>query len=272
MKIYKLNIDTSKPVNQVMQMQQNTTGVLSVAISNNGQYIRNLSCSMYDGSSEISAISEGDNSFGFKVDVGAEPKHVKAVAKSTPIESIKEYIASYTPGTRPINKFVKRIVIPAGTYRQDEFESLKQFGSYSGMLVILIPATNNEGKANFDRISINLFNPQQQLWFGKLENNEIKWLSPDEPLVVTEEVAFGGLTAVKTTNANTIVISSDTYPAIGYYTDYQMDTLVKPSVNAYYEGEYTEPLKEVEVDGVKFVPTTLSVDGVEYKVLAEAQA
>ena len=50
-----------------------------------------------------------------------------------------------------------------------------------------------------------------------------------------------------------------------------MDTLVNPSVNAPYDGNYVEPLKEVEVDGVKFVPTTLSVDGVEYKVLAEAQ-
>jgi len=65
-----------------------------------------------------------------------------------------------------------------------------------------------------------------------------------------------------------VTLSSYTYPAIGYYTDYQMDTLVKPSDNAPYDGNYVEPLKEVEVDGVKFVPTTLSVDGVAYTVLA----
>ena len=50
-----------------------------------------------------------------------------------------------------------------------------------------------------------------------------------------------------------------------------MDTTIKPSDNAPYDGNYVEPLTEVEVDGVKFVPTTLSVDGVEYKVLAAVQ-
>ena len=50
-----------------------------------------------------------------------------------------------------------------------------------------------------------------------------------------------------------------------------MDTTIRPSANAASDGQYVEPLTEVEVDGVKFVPTTLSVDGVEYKVLAEAQ-
>jgi len=133
MKVYNLNIDTSKPTNQVVQMQQNSTGLLSANITNDGKYIRNLSCMMYDGANEISASTESDNSFGFKVDVGAEPKHIKIEAKSTPIASIKEYVASYNPGTRFINQFIKRIVIPAGTYRQDEFESLKQFGNYSGM-------------------------------------------------------------------------------------------------------------------------------------------
>ncbi len=266
MKVYNLNIDTSKPTNQVVQMQQNATGMLSVAISNDGAYIRNLSCQMYDGDNEIEATTSADASFGFKVDVGTEPKHVKVIAKSTPMESIKEYIASYTPGTRSFNKFVICIVIPAGTYRQDELESLKQFGASNGV-VILSPKGNIEGKANFDRIAIWLSNPTQQMWFGM--NGE--WLSPDEPLVATEEISCGHNVSVKATSANAIVLSSETYPAIGYYTDYQLDTLVKPSDNAPYDSNYVEPLKEVEVDGVKFVPTTLSVDGVEYKVLAEAQ-
>ena len=50
-----------------------------------------------------------------------------------------------------------------------------------------------------------------------------------------------------------------------------MDTLVNPSDNAPYDGNYVEPVSEIEVDGVKFVPTTLTIDGVDYKVLAEAQ-
>jgi len=58
---------------------------------------------------------------------------------------------------------------------------------------------------------------------------------------------------------------------MGENTDYQLDTTIRPSVNAPYDGEYEEPLTEIEVDGVKFVPTTLTIDGVEYKVLAEEQ-
>jgi len=78
-------------------------------------------------------------------------------------------------------------------------------------------------------------------------------------------------------------ISSFTYPAIGYYVNYQADTLIKPSQNA-------NAFSEIEVlpteagfqtlsadnfttdsftlSGVTYVPTTLSVDGVEYSVLA----
>lgn len=78
-------------------------------------------------------------------------------------------------------------------------------------------------------------------------------------------------------------ISSYTYPAVGYYVNYQSDTLVKPSPNA-------NAFSEIEVlpteagfqtlsadsftadsftlSGVTYVPTTLSVDGVAYTVLA----
>ena len=138
---------------------------------------------------------------------------------------------------------------------------------------ILYTKNTDFEKANFDKIQIMPWNPQQQLFFQESLNGgaDGRTLPIDELLVVTEDITFYRNVAVKTTNANTIVISSETYPAIGYYTDYQIDTLVKPSDNAPYDGNYAEPLKEVEVDGVKFVPTTLSVDGVEYKVLAEAQ-
>ena len=100
------------------------------------------------------------------------------------------------------------------------------------------------------------------------ENGHTTYIPQDEPLIVNEEVAFGLKTAVRTSNKSTIVLSSETYPAIGCYTDYQMDTLIRPSPNAPYDGEYTEPLTSIEIDGVRYEPTTLSVDGVAYSVLA----
>ena len=133
MKIYNLNIDTSKPVNKVMQMQQNETGLLKLNVTNDGKSILNLTTKVYDGETEVPST---DN--GFKIDMGKNDKVVKV-------------------------------------------------------------------------------------------------------------------------------------EAMGENTDYRLDTTIRPSVNAPYDGDYTEPLTEVEVDGVKFVPVTLTIDGVEYKVLAEEQ-
>lgn len=264
MKIYKLDIDVSKPTKQIMQMQQNATGLLSANVTNGGNYIRNLSCTLYDGANEIEATTSADTSFGFKVDVGAEPKYVKVVAKSTLLTSTKEYIASYTAFNRTMNVQLTKLVLPVGTYNQDEFlPLLSQVPANSYFQTVW---AKHSGSANIDRIVFTTSNPRQQIWF--FNQTEERHLEPDEPIIVTEEITFKGLKVIKGKNP---VLSSETYPAIGYYTDYQLDTLVKPSDNTPYDGNYVEPVKEIEVDGVKFVPTTLSVDGVEYKVLAEAQ-
>lgn len=270
MKVYNLNIDTSKPTNQTVQMQQNATGMLSVAISNDGTYIRNLSCQMYDGDNEIEATTSADTSFGFKVDVSSEPKHVKVVAKSTPLESIREYVLSSTPGSRVKQYWLNQLVVPEGVYNQDEFAPILDLCNYPpkpypGTPKSLVLHGSSDGKANFKTIRLAPWNPSKQIWF---EDADSKIIPSDEPIVVSSEISAGISIGMK---AGTVTLSSETYPAVGYYTDYQMDTLVNPSVNAPYDGNYAEPLKEVEVDGVKFVPTTLSVDGVEYKVLAEAQ-
>ena len=89
MEIYKLNIDTTKPASQVVQMQQNSAGILSIDVTNDGKYIRNLSCAIYDGETEITA-----SKYGYKVNVGTEPKHIKVSAKSVPCNSARAHIAS----------------------------------------------------------------------------------------------------------------------------------------------------------------------------------
>lgn len=81
MNIYKLNIDTAKPASQAVQMQQNSAGMLSIDVTNDGKYIRNLSCAVYDGDAEITA-----SNYGYKLNVGSEPKHVRIEAKSQPYE------------------------------------------------------------------------------------------------------------------------------------------------------------------------------------------
>jgi len=116
MKFYNINIDTSTPVNQTVQMQQSATGLLNLNVTNGGKYIRNLTTKVYDGGVEVPSTEKG-----FKIGVGTEPKHVKVVAKSTPMESTKEVITSYTPFNRTIQVQLTRLVLPVGTYTQDEF-------------------------------------------------------------------------------------------------------------------------------------------------------
>lgn len=88
MKIYKLDIDASKPIRKVVQMQQNATGALSVDVTNDGKYIRNLSCALYEGGAELSAYATTDGGAGYKIDMGDETKVVKFTAKSVPTESV----------------------------------------------------------------------------------------------------------------------------------------------------------------------------------------
>lgn len=109
MKIYKLDIDASKPTRQVIQMQQNSTGALSVDVSNNGKYIRNLSCSLYDGENEISAYATTDTGVGYKIDMGNETKVVKLIAKASPIVCSADYIASTTGSNRMKTVYLSRV-------------------------------------------------------------------------------------------------------------------------------------------------------------------
>lgn len=151
MKIYNLNIDTGKPTNQVVPMQQSATGLLNLKVTNDGKYIRNLTTKVYDGGVEVPSTEKG-----FKIDVGAEPKHVKIEAKSTPIESQYTYVANMGTGNRVKQVWCDKIHIPAGTYRQDEFESLKRFGINSEALVVFYLKSGPSGTANFDVIEINI--------------------------------------------------------------------------------------------------------------------
>lgn len=153
MKIYKLDIDASKPIRKVMQMQQNSEGVLSVHVSNDGKYIHNLSCAMYEDGNEISAIA--DNTY--KLNIGETPHTVKITAKSTPIESIEKYIVSYNSGSVTKNISIPKLVLPAGVYRQDEFLPFtEKFGDKSGNMIFtdMFVSTASLSNTNFDTIQV----------------------------------------------------------------------------------------------------------------------
>ena len=153
MKIYKLDIDASQPINQVVAMQQNSTGMLSVDVTNNGWPIRNLSCALYEDGNEISASLSGESGAGYKVDVGDTYKAVKFTAKSEPIESIYQYIANTPSGNRNKQQALVYLLLPEGVYKQDEFKSLERFGDPK-MVTILNVHGYNLSSCNFGQIRI----------------------------------------------------------------------------------------------------------------------
>jgi len=164
MKIYKLDIDTSKPIRKVVQMQQNSEGALSVNISNDGKYIRNLSCTVYDGENEISATTTN----GYKIDVGTENKAIKVVAKSEPIISMDEYLVSAASGTRMVQYSLNKVQIPPGVYNQDEFASLTSLGVGNGpygVATILPVATANLSATNFSQIWLTPWITARPMYF-----------------------------------------------------------------------------------------------------------
>lgn len=279
MKIYKLDIDAAQPTNQVVQMQQNTVGVLSVNVTKNGNYIHNLSCQMFDGETEISACSAGDK--GFKLDIGDTPKHYTVKATATPIESVAQYIVK-NGTTRLGTKALSCAQLPAGVYRQDEFYGLaERFGDKSGSSIRFLTTTAaTRDNVNFFKIGLMPLNKEWPVWFydGTVQNPIL--LPQDTLISVDGHVEIIQEMPVKQQG---LQISSYTYPAVGYYVNYQSDTLVKPSpnANAFSEIEVlpTEAsfqtlsadsftTESFTLSSVTYVPTTLSVDGVEYTVLA----
>lgn len=270
MKIYRLNIDAAQPTNQVVQMQQNATGVLSVNVTKNGEYIRNLSCQVFDGETEIPA---GDK--GFKLDIGDTPKHYTVKASATPIECVAQYVANAGSGSALRTLALSAVQLEAGTYMQDEFASvINKFASPQGMKVTLVVHRDDLSNANFDRMTITHWPERNESHAYFYPTGNAEPFPPDAPLIVTGPVSILRDVTMK----RNATLSSYTYPAIGYYVNYQADTLIKPSTNtaAFSEAEILPDdagFAQLSADGftlngVAYSPVTLSVDGVAYTVLA----
>lgn len=72
----------------------------------------------------------------------------------------------------------------------------------------------------------------------------------DEQISATEEISVYITKMVKTNNKNSIMISAVPYPSIGYWTDYSLEHIIKPSTNAacYAELDIEEPVEETTVE------------------------
>lgn len=245
MKIYKLDVDVAQPIRQVVQMQQNTTGALLVHASKDEHLLRNATIKLYDGETEIEPYSTDGDYATFKIAMGQDTKNLKLKVSATPLTSTKKTLTK--PGTGRLSTYWCDVVqLPAGTYQQEELLPLvSAVGSKNGLgtPITLYPTVATESNANINRIVITAWNEINPIWFGYQANSStsIVYLSPDEPIVVTDTVEFGK--SIQTGKTG-VEFSEIEYPSVGYYADYDQEIVVSPNSFAHFYAEQDLPDEE----------------------------
>ena len=256
MKIYNLNIDTSKPVRQVLNVPAKSSkyGIVVKATAN-GMRIANPQCQLIINGSAIQptkTLEDGSFLFEMTSDM-VEDKH----------------------------EVMFRII------NMDEIASQ---GDSSGVGTFFIFKSEDEDKTNLYRVWRML----NTLWYYKklaAPNANREYFSDDEPIIFTDDATIG-CNVKKNIGGRIKSVWEDlaTIPKGSYYTK-ELDRLFfGGSIGCVADCKVTVVLNEVKnpisseeiedknvacdtltVGGVEYVQTTLTIDGVEYKVLAEAQ-
>lgn len=255
MKIYNINIDTSKPIRQVLNVPAKSSKYgIAVKATADGMRIANPQCQMIINGSAIQPTKTlDDGSFLFEV-------------SSSMVEAKHEVII------RIIN-----------------MDEINAQGDSSGMQTIFLFKAEDEDKTNLYRVSRML----NTLWYCKklsAPNADVEYFSDDEPIIFTDDATIGLYVATKVGHRIQNVWNDlATIPKGKYYTK-ELDRLFfGGSIGCVADCKVTVVLNEVKnpisseeledknvvcdtltVDGVEYVQTTLTIDGVEYKVLAVA--
>ena len=103
-----------------------------------------------------------------------------------------------------------------------------------------MPHESNLSSTNFKYMVLRPWVAAQPVYFT--DSNRVI-LPVDEPISASNEISVGESRTIK---ASSYQLSSGTYPAVGYWTDYSLDTVIKPSTNAacYAEYDIQEPTPE----------------------------
>lgn len=249
MKVYKLNIDPSKPTRQTVAMQANSTGALSVEAAIDGWPIRNLSCSLKDSDgTEISSFAESEKGAAFTLPVTGD-KIVTVGARATPTECSAQYILSSQSGTRVFSVPLNVAQLEEGSYRQDEFRPIAaQYGAMStaSTVVAISPSPDTLSNCNFDVMWLMPPSAPTPVVF----KSNGRTLGEDELIQATGPVTLRRSQAVKTKSNGSWTLSSYNYPAIGYNVDYSMPTTIRASDDAPCYAEVPAPVKDFAVESL----------------------
>lgn len=253
MKVYRLDIDTSKPIKQVVRVPSKSSKYgIAVKATADGMRIANPKCQMIiNGSAIQSSKTLDDGSFLFELS--------------------SDMIAD-------THEVMFHVINMDELYPQDE---------WNGIRITYYFNTDNKDKTNLERVS----QASNVIWYMKKRTSpdeDVKYFSDHEPLIFTDDTDIGHLVAKKVGNrVQNVYTILATIPKGTYYTK-ELDRLfLGGSIGRVADCKVSVILKEVQnpvpseeiedknvvcdkltVNGEEYVQTTVSINGVDYKVLA----
>lgn len=245
MKIYNLNIDTSKPIRTVLNVPSNAEKYGIRVKATAGEYnVRNPLCQIIDGSTVIDATKKlDDGSFLFELTSGNTEREREVIARVIDMDEID------TSG-------------------------------WDGIQVMYVP--HGTSVANAQLTSIVFAGPT--IWWYKSSDGQSYYADTD-PIVFKGDFTIGRNVNKKVGNRiKTVWEDFATIPK-GTYTpkelnglfyggkiwkpaDCKVRVVLRETKDALANEEIKDSVENIVVGNETFVPTSLTIDGVEYKVLA----
>lgn len=279
MKIYKLDIDVAKPVKQVLDVPTNEGEYgIAVNVTKGGRKIRNLSCELAVAGQTVSPSGTlADGSFVFKLEP-SDATGMKVYASAIPDEQ---------PGGEQYGGNNMNIKTPTAfvfkaneTYYLDELNPYGYLTAPVATEVVNGAATGLSNTTEYamqaadinHKITFSLCDPYKRVnysenIFGKMVPMDVESFSIDH------DVSCGQM--FRWSKGTTLTWKAS---YCGYNVSADIDVELRPGRKAIYD--FTIPDSDVKVEnlsagtfalsGVAYEPTTISADGSEYTVLAQA--
>jgi len=285
MKIYNLSIDTAKPITQKIVVPRDTEKYgIAVTVNKDGEKMDNISCSIDDNGNTITpskTLSDGASLFVMS-SIGSVSRAIEINASTNPLEFEGETKTAHSPIPGLTVSVSWKIKIPAGTYAREDLNLFSLLDSVlpqqivSGKQYMFNTKLNDGDKSNAYQI---VYVAGQGLPIFK--DYAYKTLPDDTKLELKQEVEWNYTASMKDgeswTSPNSYIGS-----AISSTQTIQLDEIK----GAYADREIEEPqdftnvpatnlsVENLSLSGVTHIPiwTSLSIDGVEYIVLAASQA
>lgn len=247
MKVYNLNIDTTKPTRQVLNVPTNTEkyGIAVNAIAGEKK-ITNPYCQIIDGSAVLSSAQTlDDGSFLFELSSGSVPTAHEVMVH---VISMDELSASDWDGVEYIYS------IHAPYVANSKLNTIVRHGT-----LLWYRYLNDEGQ------STPYADDEKIVFTGPAEigHNVTKKIG-GRPKQVWETLGMVPTGSYYPRELNRMLFAD----IIGLPADCKTTVVLKETKDAVPDGERVDTFSKIVLDGVSYVPTALSVDGIEYKVLA----